>query len=54
MKENSLTFTKLNIKKGILDEKDFPLLLHIDEILSEKKEVNIPWKEFTFIKEAQL
>ena len=43
---------KLNIKKGILDEKDFPLLLHIDEILSEKKEVNIPWEEFTFIKEV--
>ena len=45
---------KTNIGKGILKKEDFPLLLHIDEILSEKKEVNIPWKEFTFIKEAQL
>ena len=38
----------------ILKKEDFPLLLHIDEILSEKKEVNIPWNEFTFINEAQL
>ena len=45
---------KTNIKKGILKKEDFPLLLHIDEILSEKKEVNIPWNEFTFINEAQL
>lgn len=40
---------KINIKKGILKKEEFPLLLHIDEILSEKKSVNIPWEEFTFI-----
>lgn len=45
---------KTNIEKVILKKEDFPLLLHIDEILSEKKEVNIPWNEFTFIKDAQL
>lgn len=39
---------KLNIKKGILNEEDFPLLLHIDEILSDKKKVNIPWEKFTY------
>ena len=33
---------------GILDLKDFPLLMHIDEILTQKKEVNIPWEDFTF------
>jgi len=33
---------------GVLDLKDFPLLMHIDEILTEKKEVNIPWEAFTF------
>ena len=33
---------------GVLDLKDFPLLLHIDEILTQKKEVNIPWEAFTF------
>ena len=39
---------KKNIKKGILKEDDFPLLLHIDEILSDKKEVSIPWEKFTY------
>lgn len=39
---------KNNIGKGILNREDFPLLLHIDEILSEKKEVNIPWEKFTY------
>lgn len=38
-----------NIAKGILNREDFPLLLHIDEILSKKKEVNIPWEEFTYV-----
>ena len=33
---------------GVLDLTDFPLLLHIDEILTQKKEVNIPWEAFTF------
>ena len=39
---------KFNIKKGVLSREDFPLLLHIDEILSEKREVNIPWNQFTY------
>ena len=34
--------------KGILNLKDFPLLMHVDEIISDKKEVNIPWESFTF------
>ena len=33
---------------GKLDAADFPLLLHTDEILTEKKPVNIPWESFTF------
>lgn len=41
---------KINIKKGTLKAEDFPLLLHIDEIISDKKEVNIPWEKFTFVK----
>jgi glycerol-3-phosphate dehydrogenase (NAD(P)+) len=40
---------RINIEKGILNKDDFPLLLHIDEILSEKKSVKIPWKAFTFV-----
>lgn len=34
--------------RGILDIKNFPLLMHVDEIISDKKEVNIPWESFTF------
>jgi len=34
--------------RGTLRLEDFPLLLHVDEILSEKKSVNIPWEKFTF------
>lgn len=33
---------------GILDIKDFPLLMHIDEILTQGKPVNLPWEDFTF------
>jgi len=32
---------------GRLDLNDFPLLLHVDEIISEKKAVDIPWEKFT-------
>ena len=39
---------KVNVASGRLDAKDFPLLMHIDEILTEKKPVNIPWESFTF------
>ena len=33
---------------GKLNAADFPLLMHTDEILTEKKPVNIPWEKFTF------
>ena len=36
------------IAAGVLCAKDFPLLLHIDEILTQKLAVNIPWDSFTF------
>ena len=39
---------KINIEKGTVKREEFPLLLHIDEILTEKKEVNIPWELFTY------
>ncbi len=41
---------KVSAQKGVLDIKDFPLLMHIDEILIDKKPVNIPWETFTFVK----
>ena len=35
-------------ERGILNLKDFPLLLHIDEILTRKQPVQIPWNAFRF------
>lgn len=32
--------------KGIMKTKDFPLLMHIDEIINQGKEVNVPWDKF--------
>ena len=37
-----------NITAGVLDAGDFPLLLHIDEIITDKLPVRIPWEQFTF------
>ena len=34
--------------RGALNLADFPLLTHVDSILSEKMPVNIPWEDFTF------
>jgi glycerol-3-phosphate dehydrogenase (NAD(P)+) len=39
---------KKNIANGTLEAKNFPLLLHIDEIICGRKEVNIPWESFTY------
>ena len=40
---------KVKASKGLVDLAEFPLLMHVDEIISEKKPVNIPWEKFTFI-----
>ena len=40
---------KKNMALGRLDAADFPLLMHIDQILTDKLPVNIPWDEFRFI-----
>ncbi len=37
-------------EQGKADLKDFPLLLHIDEILTQGREVDIPWDSFRFEK----
>ena len=39
---------KINAANGTLNAADFPILMHIDEILTEKKSVNIPWEDFTY------
>ncbi len=41
---------KICAQKGVLDANDFPLLLHVDEIITEQKPVDIPWEKFTFTK----
>ena len=43
---------KLNIKKGVLNAEDFPLLMHIDGVLNEKKPADIPWESFTYSEEV--
>ena len=42
---------KVKAQLGQVDLKDFPLLMHIDEILTQGKEVNIPWESFTYTQE---
>ena len=39
---------KIAVQKGKLDARDFPLMMHVDEIICDKKSVNIPWEDFTF------
>ena len=34
---------------GKVDLKNFPLLMHVDEIITQQKEVCIPWDQFTFV-----
>ena len=41
----------VEIKDGKVNVEDFPLLMHVDDILTNKSEVNIPWEKFTFISE---
>lgn len=38
---------KTAIAAGKLQKSDFPLLMHIDGVLGEKKPADIPWKAFT-------
>ena len=40
---------KTKAQRGLVDLKDFPLLMHIDSILAGG-EVNLPWEEFVFEK----
>ena len=35
-------------ERGVADLREFPLLLHIDEIITKKQAVDIPWEQFTF------
>ena len=44
---------KVAITNGKAKAEDFPLLLHVNDVICEKKEVNIPWEAFTFIDETK-
>ncbi len=35
-------------EKGLLKLSDFPLLMHVDDIINHGAEVNIPWEKFTY------
>ena len=37
---------RIKAEKGEADLKDYPLLLHIDDIITNKLPVNIPWNDF--------
>lgn len=37
---------KIKAERCLANIEDFPLLLHIDEIITQKKAVNIPWDKF--------
>ncbi len=39
---------RIRAEKGLADLNDFPLLMHIDKIITENAPVNIPWEKFTF------
>lgn len=38
---------RVRIQSGTIDAHDFPLILHIDDMISNGCEVNIPWAKFT-------
>ena len=41
---------RISAAAGVLKLEDFPLLLHIDDILTKKAPVDIPWNAFRFVK----
>ena len=38
---------RIKAERGLVDLAEFPLLMHIDEIITQSKPVNIPWESFT-------
>ena len=41
---------RIQAQKGLADLAEFPLLMHIDDILTKTASVNIPWDDFRFEK----
>ena len=44
---------RVRAARGEVDPGEFPLLMHVDDILTRHKEVAIPWDEFTFVNENE-
>ncbi|MBE7087499.1 MAG: glycerol-3-phosphate dehydrogenase [Clostridiales bacterium] len=42
------TALKVKAQKGIVDLKDFPMLMHVSEVLDDGKDATLPWESFTF------
>ena len=40
---------RIRAERGDVSVKDFPLLMHIDDILTRHAQVAIPWEDFTFV-----
>jgi glycerol-3-phosphate dehydrogenase (NAD(P)+) len=38
----------VSAENGVVDKKDFPLLLHINDVLTKKADAFLPWENFTF------
>jgi glycerol-3-phosphate dehydrogenase (NAD(P)+) len=41
---------RIREEKGDIDLNDFPLLMHVDNIITDRQPVNIPWESFTAIR----
>ena len=41
-----MTEMKALAARGVVSEADFPLLLHVDELLNQGAKLNVPWKAF--------
>ena len=39
---------KVKAQKGLVDLKDFPMLLHASDVIENGKNAQLPWEEFTF------
>lgn len=39
---------RINAKKGILNLDDFPLLMHVDDVVRHNKDAHLPWEKFEF------
>ena len=37
---------KIRAARGEVELADFPLLMHVDEVITDRKPVNIPWETF--------